>query len=156
MFGGDAGDLDGIARRLAGPLGRAHELGVVVALETHDAFSSARLVGELLDRLGDPAFAAVWDLHHPHRTGESPEEVLAALGSRIALVHVKDARAGGELVPLGDGDVPVRESLALLAAAGYDGWLVVEWEKRWHPELDEPEVALPRERLALGQALQDR
>ena len=82
--------------------------------------------------------------------------MLAALGSRIALVHVKDARAGGELVPLGDGDVPVRESLALLAAAGYDGWLVVEWEKRWHPELDEPEVALPRERLALGQALQDR
>ena len=40
----------------------------------------------------------------------------------------------------------MRESLAALRAAGYDGWLTVEWEKRWHPELAEPEVALPRER----------
>jgi hypothetical protein len=22
---------------------------------------------------------------------------------------------------------------------------VVEWEKRWHPEIDEPELALPHE-----------
>jgi sugar phosphate isomerase/epimerase len=41
--------------------------------------------------------------------------------------------------------VPVRESLAALDATGYDGWLTVEWEKRWHPELAEPEDALPRE-----------
>ncbi|MBV8065943.1 MAG: TIM barrel protein [Actinobacteria bacterium] len=152
VFGGDASDLAGIARRLAGELHRAHELGVAVALETHDAFSRAALVGALLDRVDDPAFGAVWDLHHPHRAGESPEEVVAALGPRIRLVHVKDARSDGTLVPLGEGDVPVRESLALLG----DVPLVVEWEKRWHPELDEPEVALPRERLALGQMLQDR
>jgi len=50
-----------------------------------------------------------------------------------------------QLVALGEGEVPVRESLAALAAVGYDGWLTVEWEKRWHPELAEPEVALPRE-----------
>jgi hypothetical protein len=41
--------------------------------------------------------------------------------------------------------VPVRESLAALRAAGPDSWLTVEWEKRWHPELAEPEVALPRD-----------
>jgi hypothetical protein len=28
-------------------------------------------------------------------------------------------------------------------AAGYHGWVSVEWEKRWHPELAEPEAALP-------------
>ncbi|MGH2997999.1 MAG: sugar phosphate isomerase/epimerase family protein [Gaiellaceae bacterium] len=145
VFGGEAGDLDGIARRLQGPLARAHELDVAIALETHDAFASAKLVGRLLDLVDDQAFGAVWDLHHPHRMGESPEEVIGALGAHIRLVHVKDARADGALVPLGDGDVPVRESVALLAAAGYDGWLTVEWEKRWHPELAEPEIALPRE-----------
>ena len=61
---------------------------------------------------------------------------------------MKDARRLGddwELVPLGEGDVPVRESLAALRASGYAGWLTVEWEKRWHPELEEPEIALPRE-----------
>ncbi len=67
---------------------------------------------------------------------------------RIHLVHVKDARRrddGWELVPLGEGEVPVRESLAALHAAGYDGWLTFEWEKRWHPELAAPEAALPRD-----------
>jgi sugar phosphate isomerase/epimerase len=74
--------------------------------------------------------------------------VVTALGDRFHLVHVKDARPDVDdwrLVPLGEGDVPVRESLAVLDAAGYRGWLAVEWEKRWHPELAEPEVALPGE-----------
>ena len=145
VFGGDSANLDDIARRLAPALDLARSLGVTVVLETHDAFSSAVLVGRLLDRVDDPAFAALWDVHHPYRVGESPETVLASLGARIRLVHVKDARADGSLVPLGEGDVPVYESLALLLASGYAGWLTVEWEKRWHPELAEPEIALPRE-----------
>ena len=41
------------------------------------------------------------------------------------------------------------ESLDVLRAHGYDGWLTVEWEKRWHPELAEPELALPHELRAL-------
>jgi len=35
--------------------------------------------------------------------------------------------------------------LDVLRRGGYDGWLVAEWEKRWHPEIEEPEVALPHE-----------
>jgi hypothetical protein len=34
--------------------------------------------------------------------------------------------------------------LGLLAAGGYPHWISVEWEKRWHPEIEEPEVALPQ------------
>jgi sugar phosphate isomerase/epimerase len=156
VFGGESHDLDGIARRLEPALERAEELGVTVALETHDGFASAVKVAALLERVPSPAFAAVWDMHHPCRVGESPAEVLRALDSRVRLVHVKDARRRDddwELVPLGEGEVPVRESLAALAAAGYEGWLTVEWEKRWHPELAEPEVALPRERASLLELL---
>jgi len=40
--------------------------------------------------------------------------------------------------------VPVRQMLGVLKAAGYRRWISVEWEKRWHPEIDEPEVALPQ------------
>ena len=90
-----------------------------------------------------------WDLFRDGCPGgESPADVVRLLGSAIRLVHVKDARRRGnewELVPLGDGDVPIRESLDALRARGYDGWLTVEWEKRWHPELAEPERALPNE-----------
>jgi sugar phosphate isomerase/epimerase len=43
----------------------------------------------------------------------------------------------------GEGQLPLAESIALLHASGYDGWLQFEHEKRWHPELLEPEVAFP-------------
>ena len=148
VFGGESQDLDDIARRLEPALARVAETEVTVALETHDGFSSASRVAELMRRVDSPSFAAVWDVHHPYRTGESPEDVVCALGTRIHLVHVKDARRKGDdwkLVALGEGEVPVRESLAALDAVGYNGWLTVEWEKRWHPDLAEPEVALPRE-----------
>jgi fatty-acyl-CoA synthase len=148
VFGGDVADLDDVARRVEPLL----EADVTVALETHDHFASALRTADLVGRVGHPRFAAIWDVHHPTRVGESPEQVADALGPAIRLVHVKDARRHGdqwELVPLGEGDVPVGGCLDVLCSSGYDGWLTVEWEKRWHPELAEPELALPRELAAL-------
>jgi sugar phosphate isomerase/epimerase len=124
----------------------AQEYGVRLAVETHDDFSSARTVAELLDQAGGAA-GAVYDSHHPHRMGESPEEVLAVLGPHVWHVQAKDAvRLPGDdnwqLVPLGQGEVPVQEMVCLLPGAGYDGWLSLEFEKKWHPELAPPEQAL--------------
>ena len=142
VFGGEAVAIDD-------ELARAEELGVVILVETHDDWSSARRLSAVLERFDSAWLGAVWDLHHPFRAGESARDVLEALGARIRLVHVKDARADGTLVPLGEGVVPVRECIELLSGAGYDGWWTVEWEKRWHPELAEPEEALPRELASL-------
>ncbi len=135
VFGGEVASLEDVARRLEPLLAP----DVTVALETHDAFSSAARVAELLRLVDSPGFGALWDVCHTWRVGESAAEALDLLGDRIALVHVKDARRDGQLVLLGEGEVPWAESLA-----GYDGWVSVEWEKRWHPELEEPEVALPQ------------
>jgi sugar phosphate isomerase/epimerase len=145
--------LGAAARVLESSVPRAERLGVAIGVETHDAFSASSVVAELL-ALVDPAavdagaVGAVWDSHHPHRMGERPDQVYANLGPRILLAQVKDARrkADGDwqLVPLGEGEVPVRDMLGLLAAGGYPHWISVEWEKRWHPEIEEPEVALPQ------------
>jgi sugar phosphate isomerase/epimerase len=43
----------------------------------------------------------------------------------------------------GQGQLPLAEAIQLLKANGYDGWLVFEHEKRWHPILPEPEAAFP-------------
>ena len=128
----------------------AEAAGVAIVLETHDSFSSAASVGEILRRAGSPAIGALWDTHHPYRMGDSPERVLDTLGERILHMQGKDARrndaarTGWDLLPLGEGEVPVRESLAALRARGYDGWIAVEWEKKWHPHLADPEIALPQ------------
>jgi sugar phosphate isomerase/epimerase len=150
--------LRAAARVLESSVPVAERLGVAIGVETHDAFAASSVVAELLALVysgtADPAavdsgaVGAVWDSHHPHRMGETPDQVYANLGARILLAQVKDARrkAGGDwqLVLLGEGEVPVRDMLGLLAAGGYPHWISVEWEKRWHPEIEEPEVALPQ------------
>ena len=36
----------------------------------------------------------------------------------------------------------MKRQVELLVAAGYAGYYSFEWEKAWHPEIDEPEVAI--------------
>jgi hypothetical protein len=43
----------------------------------------------------------------------------------------------------GEGKIPVRETVQMIARNGYKGYYCYEWEKRWHPDLAEPEVAFP-------------
>jgi sugar phosphate isomerase/epimerase len=140
--------------RVAGSLRRvapqAEKANVTIALETHDAFSSALRVAQVLKAVDSPAVGALWDSHHPYRVGESVLEVVATLRQRIVHVHIKDARrseaerSGWELTLMGEGEVPVKEQIELLEKNGYTGYISVEWEKMWHPEIPDPEIALPQ------------
>jgi sugar phosphate isomerase/epimerase len=123
-------------------------------LETHDEWISSDHIQLLLDRVPDTAFGVLWDVGHTPRTiDETPAETVAALGSRIGYTHFKDAvfepdhplamQDGWRYVTPGTGQVPIADALHLLEEYGYDGWIVLEHEKRWHPELPEPEVILP-------------
>ncbi|HXY40118.1 MAG TPA: 6-phosphogluconolactonase, partial [Vicinamibacteria bacterium] len=82
--------------------------------------------------------------------GEAPEEGGGVLGSLVRHVHLKDLRrpADGHLpwppVLMGRGDFPGTAVLAWLKRTGYDRWVSFEWEKRWHAEIEDPEVALPQ------------
>jgi sugar phosphate isomerase/epimerase len=139
----------------------AERLGVAIAIETHDAFSTSSVVAELLAMVDSRWVGALWDSHHPHRMGERPAEIYEHIGPRVLHAQVKDARrsaghkGGWQLVLLGEGEVPVREIIGLLAAGGYRGCISVEWEKYWHPEIEEPEIALPQHLKVLEEWAQD-
>ncbi len=129
---------------------QAEAAKATIALETHDGFASSHRVAQVIKLVNSPAVAALWDSHHPYRVGESVQEVMEQLDGHIAHVHVKDARrvvsdpTKWQLVPIGNGEVPVYAQLQILHKHHYDGYISVEWEKRWHPEIDEPEFALPQ------------
>jgi sugar phosphate isomerase/epimerase len=139
----------------------AERLGVVILLETHDSFSASKVAAELLNQVPSKWVGAIWDTHHPHRMGETPAEVYENIGARTLHVHIKDAvrsaahKGGWQLVPLGEGEVPVREAIRLLLANGYQGYFAVEWEKYWHPDIEKPEIALPHELKVLQEWIQD-
>ncbi len=124
--------------------------GMCVLLETHDAFCHSPDVMRVLEGTPRAGAGVLWDMLHPNRVGESTDFTLRTIGDRLRHAHVKDGirPADGspnwQLVLLGEGDVPTPHIMATLHAGGYTGTLSVEWEKKWHPELDPPEIALPQ------------
>ncbi len=139
--------FDYMAETLHGLAQRGQALGVTLILETHDGFCRGAYVGELLQRVAHPNFAALWDVHHPYRKGEAVEVTDTYIGARVRHVHVKDAVAAGEgwqFVLLGEGELPVQSAIQTLAQRGYSGAIAVDWEKMWHPEIAPPEVVLPQ------------
>ncbi len=155
VFGGqipDGLDFDAAVTQAAEQLRRYGDIalkhGVVVVVETHDDWCDSNRVAALMDKAGHPATAVVWDVHHPWRTtGESPAQTWRTIGHYVQYVHLKDAKGapGGRSSSrlTGQGNVPVKEALEVLQANNYDGWLTLEWEKRWHPNLAAADEALP-------------
>ena len=126
---------------------------VTLILETHDSFSTGAEVAEVLAQVNHTRVAALWDLHHPYRHGEVPSQTYSALAPYLRHVHVKDSHPPNHYCLLTDGDVPVFEMLRLLQSGGYDGWLSLEWEKRWQPSLLEAPVVFPQYATKLRQYL---
>lgn len=125
----------------------AAERGVRVLLETHDSTSTGEDVGKVLDKAGNVTAGALWDLKHPLMNRESVDETIKHLGEKIYHVHVKDwlevpGMEREKLILLGAGDLPLREIVTKLKEAGYDGYYSLEWEKLWHPEIEDSYVAI--------------
>ena len=91
-----------------------------------------------------PNVRVLWDLAHPFTAGETIAESAAQFDGFICHVHVKDHTADHKLVLLGKGIVPLDEAFSELKRMRYSGYVSLEWEKTWHPELEEPEIAFPQ------------
>lgn len=126
----------------------AEDYDVTLALETHDDWIDTSLCARLMREVNHRRIRILWDLHHPYRMrGEKPEETYRNIARYTASIHVKDSVVeDGKIkyVLLGEGDVPIRKMLEMLVKGGYRGYAICEWEKRWDPELLEPEIVLPQ------------
>jgi sugar phosphate isomerase/epimerase len=126
------------------------ERGVTVVLETHDAWTNSQDVLTLLQAAQTTNCKVLWDTHHTFRFGEMPAQTQALLGDNIAYAHIKDSRLHADdthawtYCLLGEGDVPLQAIRDALLQQNYTGYLSLEWEKKWHPEIAEPEIALPQ------------
>jgi sugar phosphate isomerase/epimerase len=137
---------DRIADSLRSVALRAPE-GVRVGLETHGDFASGRASADIIRRADHPNLYIIWDAANSFAAGEPVEDSAAAVAPYLAHVHLRDARPeGGEHwtpVLVGRGLVPFAEVVAALRSLRYDGFVSFEWEKYWHPEIEDPEVSLP-------------
>jgi sugar phosphate isomerase/epimerase len=140
-----------VARRAPG--------GVRVGLETHGDFARGHAAAEILSLADHPNVAVIWDVANSLAGGDSIEGAAREVAPHLAHVHLRDARAieGREHwlpVLAGRGAVSFAGAVKVLRELNYQGYISFEWEKYWHPEIEEPEVALPDFVRAMNAILQ--
>jgi sugar phosphate isomerase/epimerase len=115
----------------------AAELGVTLAVEPMHAgcateFTFLTTIDDVLDligQVGSPMVKMVFDTYHLGLDGDVLDRI-AEIAPHVALVQLGDARRPPEgeqnRCRLGEGMIPLREIVAALKSAGYDGFYDVE------------------------------
>lgn len=153
IFGGDFSGIPDPTANAAETLVAANAIaldaGIRFVVETHDSWTQTAQLQSALAAADSPSnIGFLWDVHHPYRfQHEAPSTSAQNLRERLWNTHWKDSRSlptgGYQLCLPGQGDIPLAESFAALQAIHYDGYYTLEWEKKWHPEIEEPDIAIP-------------
>lgn len=130
---------------------------VTVIIESHDHFTGSATLKDVLRQADSEHVGLLWDAHHTFVTSsEDPEFTVKQLGSWIRHTHLKDSIGSGEdrkYVLTGRGNVPIERQIKALRSIGYKGFYCFEWEKLWHPDIAEPEIAIADFARVVGQCL---
>ena len=132
-----AGEM--IVAGLAKAAAEAEKLGLVLALENHGGFpATGEEQVEVIERIGSPSLRATVDVGNYMSVGQEGHVGTALAAGCCAYVHFKDFRKKPdeskpwgwslEACTVGAGDVDHRKCLEALKAAGYDGFVAIEYE----------------------------
>jgi sugar phosphate isomerase/epimerase len=135
----------------------AGPLKVTVIIESHDHFTASATLKSVLQSADSEHVGLLWDAHHTFATSnEDPEFTVHQLGPWIRHTHLKDSIGSGEdrkYVLTGRGNVPIQRQIEALRSIRYKGFYCFEWEKMWHPDIDDPEIAIADYARVVGQCL---
>ena len=113
-------------------------------METSGLYADTQSLRDLLNRFSDERLAALWDMYSTFVTaGEDPERTITNLGAYVRHVHIHDfTKKDGEPVPelIGDGLLPLKELMNALRSINYDGFISLEWDPDWMPEIADMEI----------------
>jgi sugar phosphate isomerase/epimerase len=108
----------------------AEDRGIVLAHENEKEIYGDRpqRCADLIESVGSPALRATFDAANFVQVGVRPhDEAYPLLRPHLVYLQVKDALAAtGDVVPAGQGDGQVRETLAALRGSGFEGFVSLE------------------------------
>lgn len=141
---GEERDLDFVLVQYKAVCDYAKDTNVIPLIETNGMLADSRVMADFIKAVDRPNSGILWDIHHPYRYfNESPETTLRYLNRHIKYLHIKDSvmeNGKASYRMLGYGDVPVLDCLKQLNKNGFEGYVSLEWLKRWLPDLQEPGV----------------
>jgi L-ribulose-5-phosphate 3-epimerase len=150
-----------LVEAVRGPAEIAKKAGVHLGLENHfnTLGDSAKGTVEAVRAVNHPAVGIVYDQANLTMLGaEDYHEAIPLQAPYLLHVHVKDlsfkdrppetTSGTVEALPpeakptisrvVGEGVLPWREIIVELKRTGYDGWLSIEYERRWYPDVLPP------------------
>lgn len=149
----DKNDIGGTIAFVADSIAKlceyAEDKAVEVRLEVHGEFNTIETIGRVIDRCRQyKSFGLIWDIEHSDRAyGDNWRPFYELIRPYVKHIHVKDyirlENGAYTLCLPGEGDIPIRGIVTTLLRDGFDGFFSLEWEKKWHPELPEPDAAFP-------------
>ena len=162
-FGADADnpfDLEKVINWIAEAFDQVDEFAgekdVKVLLETHDVLSKGKEVKKIFERSQTENCGILWDVAHSIRAGEDIVTTMDYLNKYIYHIHFKDWLSFSEeredhYVLLAAGLLPLADLLQLLKERKYQGYLSLEWEKTWNPEIEEADIAIKQYAMKMRQ-----
>jgi sugar phosphate isomerase/epimerase len=125
--------------------------GVLVLLETHGNFNTLERVRGVFFLFWNKNLRLLWDVGNTDFIyGDNFMEFYKPMKELIVHTHFKDHKRGTpgdqnsyKHCALGEGGIPIKAIARQLLADGYDGYFCLEWEKKWHPDIPDPEIAFP-------------
>ncbi|MFO7160191.1 MAG: AMP-binding protein [[Clostridium] cellulosi] len=126
----------------------AEKKGVTLLVESNGVYSDTARLAKLLTNAKSDAVAALWDVHHTCRFGgETPGQTVQNLGAYIKYIHIKDSVVqDGKIIyrMVGEGDLPIDDIMLALRSINYDGYVSLEWVKRWARDLTDAGIVFPK------------
>ncbi len=138
----------------------ASKTNVTVLLESHGELIFKKDLLAVMEGAAHPHVGLVWDICNMWIvTKEPPEEVYAVLKPYIRHTHIKDLKMLNDkedYVLLGTGIAPIFQAIDILYRNQYPGYYSFEWEKLWHPEIPDPQIALADYPVAMRKHFESR
>lgn len=123
------------------------QTGVGVWLENHGSFVASAQTAAILAQATCSRTGVVWDPVNSFAScSEQPAQGASLLGNAIRHVHLKDLKRHPDewrYTLTGEGEFPLLAVKEALEQLKYDQFVSFEWERKWHPSIADPEVALP-------------
>ncbi len=121
----------------------AQQENVTILVETSGAYCKSSELCSLLESFASDSIAAAWNMYGTFfKASEDAETTIKNLGAYVKSVSINDADADGNPVLIGEGKLPVAEMINALRSVNYNGYVAVEWNSEWLPEIEDYEVIL--------------
>lgn len=120
---------------------------VTLLIETNGVYANSKRMKELMQTINRVNVAVLWDIHHPARyMNETPSMTYQELKPWIRYIHVKDSIIKNNQIQykmMGEGDIPIKEVLDLLFKNNFEGYVSLEWVKRWSKDIEDAAIVFP-------------